>query len=97
MAESMIERVARAILKARFYDCEPDMYNGLDGFYHEIDEEHVEDARREARDAIKAMREPTDAMVDAALGATGIYEDGSNDYLVHYRSMIDAALLEQQP
>jgi hypothetical protein len=50
---------------------------------------------RAARAAIEAMREPTDAMVDAALSATGIYEDGSNDYLVHYQSMIDAALNEQ--
>lgn len=48
-----------------------------------------------ARAAIEAMREPTDAMEDAALGATGIYEDGSNDYLVHYQAMIDAALNEQ--
>ena len=47
-----------------------------------------------ARKVIEAMREPTDAMAGAALSATGFYEDGSNDHLVYYSAMIDAALSE---
>lgn len=82
MVESMIERVAAAIRKA---DAERGTYYGID----EVD------ALTLARAAIEKMREPTDAMVDAALSATGFFEDGSNDYLVHYQSMIDAALNEQ--
>jgi hypothetical protein len=84
---TMIERVARAILKARFYDCEPDMYNGLDGFYHEIDEEHVEDARREARAAIEAMRSAPEHL------AADLRLDGQ--HIASYHDIIDAALNEQ--
>lgn len=53
MAESMIERVARAI-----YEADP----AKDADW---------DYRIEARAAIEAMREPTDAMVDAAWDAMG--------------------------
>lgn len=62
----MIERVARAILKVRFYDPEPQMYSGLDNFFSDIDEEHLIAARDEARAAIEAMREPAKAQLEAA-------------------------------
>ena len=59
-----IDEVARAILKARFYDCEPEMYgNDLDAFFREIYADHIIDAHDEARAAIEAMREPTKQML----------------------------------
>lgn len=61
---NMIERVARAILKVRFYDCEPDAYGYREEtFWKELDPDHIIDAYDEARAAIKAMREPTQAMM----------------------------------
>ena len=86
-----IDEVARAILKARFYDCEPEMYgNDLDAFFREIDADHIVDAHDEARAAIEAMREPTRAMSDAGR---------DNNYMRYadpaWRAMIDAALREE--
>lgn len=62
----MVERVARAILKRRFYDCEPEMYGtDLDQFYRDLDPDHWFDAVAEASAAIEAMMTPTDAMLKA--------------------------------
>lgn len=91
----MVERVARAILKARFFDREPAAYNSLGEFYRTLDPEHIHEARDEARAAIEAMREPTKAM-------TAVHNDMAGNELswdadaecaaVVYRAMIDAAL-----
>lgn len=63
-----IDEVARAILKARFYDCEPEMYgNDLDAFFREIDADHIVDAHDEARAAIEANARPSTAMIDAGV------------------------------
>lgn len=78
MAESVIERVARAI------------QDKLPGWLAE--DGTVEDVDL-ARAAIKAMREPTDAMVDTAWAEIG--EHGDADVAVIYANMIDAAINEQ--
>lgn len=94
---SMVERVARAILKARFYDYEPHAYgNDVDLFFREIDPEHMYEARDEARAAIAAMREPTEAMKYAFnkdWQAWMNHEIDDEDHL--YKAMIDAALGEE--
>lgn len=51
-----VMRVARAILKARFYDCEPEMYGSVEEFFASMFSEHVDEAVQEARAAIEAMR-----------------------------------------
>lgn len=52
-----VERVARAILKAEFYDCEPGMYESLDAFFAEVWDEHKDEAEHKAHAAIAAMQE----------------------------------------
>ena len=55
--DDMVERVARAILKARYYDCEPGMYgNDVGAFFAGIDSDMVHDSEYEARAAIEAMQ-----------------------------------------
>lgn len=55
--DDMVERVARAILKARYYDCEPGMYgNDVGAFFAGIDSDLVRDAEYEAKAAIEAMQ-----------------------------------------
>lgn len=89
---SMVERVARAILKRRYYDCEPEAYgNDVDGFIWKLDPDHIFDANDEARAAIEAMANPTDSMVDAAAGE---YVP-PGDFIPGYNAAIRAALLEQ--
>lgn len=86
---TMKERIARAILKRRFYDCEPDMYGGdLDRFFAEIDSEHMHEARDEAEAVLDAMREPTGIM---ALMGAGSIELPSIYGEIAWQVMIDAA------
>lgn len=80
----MLERVARAICTAAGID--------PDGKSHEPEHDfRWQDFLKEARAAIAAMRDPTDAMCFAAGRATGncvpfeTYENA-------YRAMIDASL-----
>ena len=59
-SDDMVERVARAILKARYYDCEPEMYGNdverfCDEMYSEFDD-LVAESEHEARAAIEAMQ-----------------------------------------
>lgn len=101
----MIERVARAILKRRFYDCEPDMYVDLDWFFWVMENESGEiwpDALNEARAAIEAMREPDNAMLNAASKAmspdrrpTPKRVSVKMKHRIRYRAMIDAALKDE--
>lgn len=51
-----VEEVAKAILKARFYDGEERFYVGLDGFYRDCEQVHWDAARHEARAAIDTLR-----------------------------------------
>jgi len=54
-SDDMVERVARAILKARYYDCEPGMYgNDVGVFFAGIDSDLVRDAEYESRAGIEA-------------------------------------------
>ena len=52
---AMVLLVARAILKARFYDCEPEAYESLDAFYVSIWDDWGDDALYEAESAIRAI------------------------------------------
>jgi len=61
--DTTITLVARAILKARFYDSEPEAYGTVDEFFADIEAdypEHVAEARREAVAAIEAMQKQGD-------------------------------------
>lgn len=83
MSESMIERVAKAIAKAR-------------GGWH-ADEGQWRSCEDEARAAIEAMRDPTEAMTLAMLQAweTPPGEDAdSSDMTPNWKAAIDAALAE---
>lgn len=81
----VIERVARAIAETG---------NGGDwdsrSFYQE---EHKEFHRKRARAAIEAMREPTEAMIDA-VDLPGLAGDPEIVIAKAWRAMIDAALKE---
>jgi len=99
----MIERVARAILKRRYYDCEPDMYVDLDWFFWVMENESGDiwsDAMDEARVAIAEMREPTVAMIDSgvafALNVSIGREYNWSAYVADkHRAMIDQALKDE--
>jgi len=88
MVESMVERVARAICENEhnlWSETPPD----VQGIYLDL-----------ARISIEAMREPTDAMIDAgvamALQALVHGQGGWSAYIADlHRQMIDAALNEQ--
>lgn len=93
---TMIERVAKAI-----YEASP--FKMTEGPYERQSDLYKRNCRLLARAAIKAMREPTDAMVDVM---NDVVIDGPA-YVDFYPSMadcaslwtaaIDAALSEQQP
>lgn len=51
--------VARAILKARFYDGDEALYESLDQFYAAVDRDHVSQANVEAAAAIAAFTRST--------------------------------------
>lgn len=83
MVESMVERVARAIA----------------GCQQEIGADKWRYCLPEARAAIEAMREPTDAMIMAAEWAEPEYREDDRDMAIQFkaewRAAIDAALNEQ--
>jgi hypothetical protein len=91
-ATSMREKIARAILRARFYDIEPHMYDSLEAFFAEIDEEHIASSQAEADAALDAIMEPTPAMCAAGyvkITQRSEYDDG--DMPEVFRAMILAA------
>jgi len=79
MAESLVERVARAMAQENDHHDEFEIGDFRDAYMDM------------ARAAIEAMREPTDAMVDS--GVDHIGEGHYNGWA--YTAMIDAALNEQ--
>lgn len=92
---NMVERVARALLIERYRQFEAAI-GGLEPVTWEgIAESHREAYRLEARVMIAAMREPTDAMINAvtkdsdALGGPAIVR---HEVSVPWRTMADAAL-----
>jgi hypothetical protein len=97
MTNTMIERVARAILKSRWYDCEPDMYASLETFFDEIDEEHIDQARQDARAAVEAMRELDESMIMVGIEDHGWGDCEMSEMLFRWQAMIDAAKAEGQP
>lgn len=86
--QTMLERVARAICVAAKLD--PDGKFKSSNYEVEIDP-HLfawQEFLQEARSAIKAMREPTDAMVDA--GNSCEHDEAPATY---YQAMVEAALM----
>lgn len=98
MTDTMKERIARAILKRRFYDCEPDMYGrDLERFFSEIDPQHMHDARDEVEAVLAAMRDPDEKMLN--FGACHVDQnrdvfDEGDIALSVFQAMIDAAISE---
>jgi hypothetical protein len=92
----MVERVARAICKADGRDPDSDFTSGNATF------PAWQAYQSRARAAIEAMREPTEAMIeagglsDAARPYDGPEGEGCQFYpAIAYRAMIDAALAPQ--
>lgn len=81
MASDMVERVAKALARHEFGDFDETWF-GHEAF--------MGDYRELARAAIAAMREPTEAMLEAAFAKTG-YRTTAEE---HWQLMIDAALQE---
>lgn len=83
MADSMVERVARALQEAD------------ETAWAETGLTTGDELRRLARFAIRAMHEPTEAQIDAAV-LTFVRENGGIEHApaLTWRAMIDAALAE---
>jgi len=81
----MVERVAKALLRAEFNETPED-----EGFW----KKYADTYRQQARAAISAMRQPTEAMGIAGKYATWAGNEGfSDDHAkMTFRAMIDAAL-----
>jgi hypothetical protein len=92
MTETMIERVARAICVASGLD--PDRPFSSSNYSKETEPQEFawHEYLPEARAAINAMREPTEAMEDAGNSATYIWIDETSADV--WPRMIDAALKE---
>ena len=68
-----VVRVARAILKSRFYDCEPQAYASMSEFWQSIyRNDHWIEAEWEARAVIEALMEPTPEMVKSGIGTSEV-------------------------
>lgn len=80
----MIERVARAIYEVEFAG------DGNDGHFWK---KYADDYRKQARGAIAAMREPTDAMLNSHCDRPGGWSiAGKAHFRLEWQSMIDEAL-----
>ena len=82
MSGEMVERVARALIDAD---------STMEGYH----ESHIEAKRKYACAAIKAMRDPTQVMLDAARDAfshPGGQPPGNADATKCWQAMIDGAL-----
>ena len=94
MTDTMKERIARAILKRRFYDCEPDMYGrDLERFFAEHEDGLMVEAQDEADAVLDAMREPTERMIEGGVTADHGGTLGSRT-IKCWQAMIDAAISE---
>lgn len=84
MEESIVSRLARAL--EAFAALQESNPGGLEDYWHEA-----------ARDAIAAIREPTETMQDAGGNCGGFEFDGESGIIYPapiWRAMIDAALKE---
>lgn len=105
----MIERVARAmwenwrtleIASPVMASCDFDEICRLAGLPGEIGQKArvvVDAGYAQARAAIAAMREPTEAIIDAVFKIEGETDDEREPARVQWREMIDAALAEDAP
>ena len=84
MSSEIIERVARAI------------YEGRNGpgcrAWGSQPASHQEPYLKDARAAIEAMREPTEAMLDAGKWVSPLYDDPTPAAVEYWETMIEAAL-----
>lgn len=85
--ESMVERVARALCVRAGHDPDEIQYRGTEEIRSGW-EAYADDVRA----AIRALREPSEAMVSS--GMAEIDHDGAGDC---WRAMIDAALGDADP
>lgn len=85
--DSMVERVARAICKTRFLNGGDEDDDGWDSATPGIQSDYMANARA----AIEAMREPTDAMREI-MGSHA--SNGMVNWDDYHDAMIDAALKE---
>lgn len=60
-----LEDLTKALLKRRYYDCEPDMYESEEAFYASLDPLIVDEARGEVLALLRELREPDDGMLSA--------------------------------
>lgn len=91
----MVERVARALVVSKFGPEAEILFDSVPREFRDADKaqdmftKRVAEARRDARAAIEAMREPTDEMVHAGNCAKF---NAFNPTANSFRAMIDAAL-----
>ncbi len=94
----MVERVARAMCDERWGPGAFDTPTEGGGFSQEAKEQF----RNEARAALAAMREPTEKMVRAGIGALAVADYGMPEYgpedaaEMTFSAMIDAALTSSE-
>jgi hypothetical protein len=97
--DELIEDMARAILKTRWYDCEPDAYDSPESFLIEIDPDHWIDARDEARAALAAIHARGDWVVPGV--ATGRMVTAAIDHaspnMFRHPSVAYPAMLSASP
>ena len=94
MAETMIERVARAVWEDQGWHHYTDIEDASTRVNHkweDLPEDEKAIAHCEARAAIEAMREPTQEMRGAVVKA----EEPPGGFTRGYQAMIDAALKEK--
>jgi len=90
--QSMVEKIARAICDSDFCD---DGDHGAGEAWADMDERQRDYYRDNARAAIKALREPNEAMVDAARGRIPAAHGQAWIFAKDaYTAAIDAALAE---
>lgn len=86
---NMIEKVAKALYEGHFISAPRHPWDSLH-------DNHKREYLKNARIAIKAMREPTDEMRDACYKLESNYSYGDNIYgSAYWGAMINAALGEQ--
>lgn len=85
----MVERVAKAL----FDDYQKSALGpDLTQTWATLPKIAIDHAYSQAREAIAAMREPTEEMVTAGEGHTDRYDSEEDDFLNGWRAAIDAAL-----
>lgn len=93
----MVTCVAQAILRRRYFDCEPDAYgNDFEVCILNLDPDHIIDAHDEARAAIEAMRDLDETTFALAMheidDKRGPQREGKQVFREFFGAVFDAAL-----